>query len=173
MSGVWNLWHSTQWCKSWPFRNKSSLGHPFELGFPQHRLPSLPLHCVEPFPRPSLQARTLLSCGALRPRAEGESLGEEEEQKRRGARKGTVLERRLLSWWCNVLWAFCSPWLLLNSFDFGLFSAEVVVVSGGGGHEGEGCSSFTKKKGRANALRSSLWFGRCFRDSVAQAGIEE
>jgi hypothetical protein len=50
------------------------------------------------------------------------------------------------------VWTFCSPWLLLNAFEFGLFSAEVVVVSGAGGHEGEGCSSFTKKKRESKCI---------------------
>ncbi len=117
MSGVWNLWHSTQWCKSWPFRNKSLLGHPFELGFPQHCPPSpsslrwaLPPP-LSPSPHVALVWRTATQSRSRKLRRGGGG------GTRRGARKETVLERRL-SWWCNVVWTFCTPWLLLNSFEF-------------------------------------------------------
>jgi len=83
------------------------------------------------------------------PEPKPESLGEEEaeeeeqeeEQEKRRFCKGDYRGDATL---CGV---FCSPWLLLNSFEFGLSTAEVVVVSGGGGHEGAGCSSFTKREG--------------------------
>jgi hypothetical protein len=58
------------------------------------------------------------------------------------------------------VWIFCGSWLLLNSFEFGLFSSEVVVVFGGGGHEGEGCSSFTKRGEQMH------WEVRCDLDVV-------